>query len=292
DVLDDGSASGRGSFRTFPDAIEPFRFVVVGDTRSQHDVHQAIVNRMMAEQPLFVVNTGDLVTDGLNIRDWQAFFRINRALLRDVPYFPVLGNHENDSPFYFDFFCLPQNERYYVFHVGDALFLFLDVEGYHYATPEYMDERAKDIWWTNQNLQYLTQQKAWVENLLTLHESAGYIFVFLHEPLISVKRSRVEDAKLRRAFWDGLLEKHRVSVIFAGHDHHYHRAVVDQTHHITTAGGGAGLYDPDTPAPETVLAKKVHHFCRVEVGLTEVRIRAIEIGGALIEEVVVPRRHG
>jgi 3',5'-cyclic AMP phosphodiesterase CpdA len=290
DVLGTGSDSGKGSFTTFPDRAEPFRFVVVGDTRSHHDKHKAIVDRMIAEEPLFVVNTGDLVSDGLNIEHWMEFFRINHTLMRSVPYFPVLGNHENDSSFYFDFFSLPQNERYYMFSVGPALFLFIDVEGYDYDTPVYMDDAAKQAWWTHQNLAYMKRQKAWVENMLTLHESAGYLFVFLHEPLISVKRTRVEGAKRQRAFWDGIFEKHRVSVVFAGHDHHYHRAVIDGTHHITTAGGGAGLYDPDTPAPETVIVKKVNHFCRVDVGPQEAKVTAIEINGDIIEHLVLPRR--
>jgi hypothetical protein len=78
--------------------------------------------------------------------------------------------------------------------------------------------------------------------------------------------------------------------VFAGHDHHYHRAVIDGTHHITTAGGGAGLYDPDTPAPETVIVKKVNHFCRVDVGPREAKVTAIEINGDIIEQLVLPRR--
>ena len=290
DVLGDGSANGKGAFTTYPAGLEPFHLVVVGDTRSDHDTHQAIVNQIVKEEPLLVINTGDLVSNGLNMDDWKEFFRINRALMRNVPYYPVLGNHENDSPFYFDFFTLPQNERYYTFSVGDALFLFLDVEGTYYDTPRYMDERAREAWWAKQNIEYMRRQKAWAEKILTLHDSAGYTFVILHEPLISVKRTRVEDAKLRRAFWDGLFEKHRVSVVFSGHDHFYHRAVIGDTQFITTAGGGAGLYDPDTPAPETVLLKKVNHYCRVDVGEQEAKVTAIELGGAIIEEVVLKRR--
>ena len=32
DVLNDGSEEGKGQFRTYPDEIEPFKFVVLGDT--------------------------------------------------------------------------------------------------------------------------------------------------------------------------------------------------------------------------------------------------------------------
>src|SRR5690606_9639665 len=33
DILNDGSSKGKGTFRTFPREIEPFNFVVLGDTR-------------------------------------------------------------------------------------------------------------------------------------------------------------------------------------------------------------------------------------------------------------------
>jgi calcineurin-like phosphoesterase family protein len=292
DVLGDGSDHGKGTFTTFPKEIQPFRFVVLGDTRSNHEVHANAVRQVIAKKPLFAINTGDLVSDGLNIDHWRTFFEINSDLMRTIPYFPVLGNHENNSPYYYQFFSLPQNEQYYMFVVGDALFLVLDVEGYDYDTPQYMSQEDKVAWWSSQNLDYMEQQKAWVERLLTLHDSAGYIFVFFHEPLISVKGSRVTGANFRRAFWDGIFERHRVNVVFTGHDHHYHHAQVSEsTHFITTAGGGAGLYDPDTPAPETKVIDKSHHFCTVEVGESEAKVTAIKLEGGIIEEVVLPRRH-
>ena len=51
DVLGDGSAEGSGFFTTFPNKIEPFRFVAFGDTRSRHDIHQKIVNRIIRQKP-------------------------------------------------------------------------------------------------------------------------------------------------------------------------------------------------------------------------------------------------
>ena len=47
-----------------PVLVLPFNFVVLGDTRSRHDVHAKIVNRIIQKDPLLIVNTGDLVKDG------------------------------------------------------------------------------------------------------------------------------------------------------------------------------------------------------------------------------------
>ena len=49
DVLGDGSEVGSGWFVTFPEEHHPYRFVVAGDTRSNHDIHQKIVDRILAE---------------------------------------------------------------------------------------------------------------------------------------------------------------------------------------------------------------------------------------------------
>ncbi len=290
DVLQDGSDAGKGSFTTFPKKVQPFHFAVLGDTRSRADVHQKIVNRIIEEQPMFVVNTGDLVSNGENIQDWQKFFDINHQLMRDTPYFSVLGNHEKDSKNYYNFFDLPGNERYYNFSIGDALFIVLDGEGPEFSTPAYVRGENREYFWNHYNLDYLTQEKNWLENVLTMHKDAGFVFVFMHEPMYSIKKSRVAGAAMRRAFWGDIFERHHVQVFLNGHDHHYHHAFHGGTHYITTAGGGAPLYDTDAPQPETVMFKKIEHFMTVDVELEQAVLTAIDINGEVIEKIIVNKR--
>jgi hypothetical protein len=290
DIFGDGSPEGTGSFTTFPEKIQPFRFVVLGDTRSRHDIHAKIVDSVISQNPMLVINTGDLVSHGNNIQDWEKFFEINKKLLHLVPYFPVLGNHEHDAGLYYDFFNLPGNERYYQFSIGDVLFLILDTEGPEYETPEYIKDENMELFWNTYNLNYFKEQKLWVEHMLNLHDDAGFIFVFFHKPLISIKESRLEDAKIRRDFWGDIFERHRVQVILNGHDHHYHHALSGGTHYITTAGGGAGLYETDAPQPETIKFAKIEHFITVDVGLQEAKLTAIDINGKIIEEIMVAKR--
>lgn len=288
DVLGDGSQAGRGTFRTFPEEITPFRFVVYGDTRSNHDIHRRIVALATAENPRLIVNTGDLVSNGLEIGDWEIFFDVNRELMRGTPYYPVLGNHEKDSAYYFEFFNLPGHERYYEFAVGDVLFLMLDSEGAEYQKPEYVKDSMR--FWNNYERAYFEKQKAWVEHMLDMHRDAGYIFVFFHQPLLSVKASRVAGAKQRREFWGDLFERSGVQAVICGHDHHYHRYESGGTQYITSGGGGAGLYDGDALSPETKMFKKVNHYIRVDVGESEAHLTAIDLDGETIETVIVKRR--
>jgi hypothetical protein len=291
DILQDGTDRGKGTFHTYPEGTVPFHFCVLGDTRSGHETHRQIVDRIIAEHPLFVINTGDLVGNGNDISLWETFFDINETLIRNVPYYTVLGNHEQDSKNYYDFFNLPGNERYYFFTVGDALFVVLDMEGPDYETPDYLQGSARGRFWEGISKTYFEKEKAWLENLLTLNEDAGYIFVFFHPTWYSVKSSRVAEAVRRRAFWGDIFERHHVSAVMNGHDHYYEHALHGGTHYIVTAGGGAPLYDTDALQPETVKAEKVHHYTSIDVGEKEALVKAIRIDGSLIEKIVIPRRN-
>ena len=57
-----------------------------------------------------VMIPGDLVDQGWDIGDWRDdFFPMASRLTSQVPVYPVAGNHEGGTPFYFDYFRLPQN---------------------------------------------------------------------------------------------------------------------------------------------------------------------------------------
>ena len=290
DVLNDGTSRGKGSFTTFPEKIEPFHFAVLGDTRSRHDIHQKIVNRIIDENPLLVINTGDLVGNGNSIDDWKHFFEISDKLIRNVPYYTVLGNHEKNSDNYFNFFDLPGNESYYFFTVSDALFIVLDMDGEDFSTPAYLKDENEDEFWQNISKKYFDDEKAWLENVLTLNKDAGYIFVFFHPTWYSIKKSRVAEAEMRRKYWGDIFERHNVTAVLNGHDHYYHHAEHGGTHYIVTAGGGAPLYNTDAIQPETVNYKKIEHYLRVDVGAKNCIIKAIDIKGNLIEEIKMDRR--
>lgn len=288
DILNDGTNEGKGKFTTYPDKIEPFNFVVIGDTRSRLDVYDKILKMSMDKNPRFLINTGDLVGNGRDISDWEAFLKVSKRFMKNTPFYPVLGNHEKDSPYYYAFFDLPNNERYYYFTVGDAIFIILDSEGIHETTPAYIKNREK--YWNDSGLDYDIEQKKWLEKVLELHKEAGFVFVFQHLPLYSIMKDRVKESSDSRKFWGDIFERHGVQVFMNGHDHHYHHAFKNNVHYITTAGGGAPLYDFDAIQPETVKYSKIEHFINVEVKKNEAVIHVIDIHGKEIEKIKVNRR--
>ena len=289
DILNDGSSEGKGKFTTYPKKASPFNFVVIGDTRSRHDVYAKILKMSMDKNPRFLINTGDLVGNGRDIGDWEAFLKVSREFMRNIPYYPVLGNHEKDSPYYYDLFDLPNNERYYYFTVGDALFIILDSEGIHESTPAYIKNREK--YWTDSGMDYDIEQKKWLEKVLNLHNEAGFIFVFQHLPLYSIMKDRVAESTESREFWGDIFERHGVQAFINGHDHHYHHAIKNNIHYITAAGGGAPLYDFDAIQKETVKYSKIEHFINIEVEKEKAVLHVIDINGNEIDTIVIKRRN-
>lgn len=290
DVLNDGSEEGKGKLRTYPDKSIPFNFVAIGDTRSRNNVHKRIIEQVGQLNPRFIVNSGDLVANGLSMRDWESFFKINKDFMTNTPYYPVLGNHEKDSPYYYDFFDLPNNERYYYFTVGDALFVVLDSEGLRTTIPAFTSEGMEDTYWEESGIEYLKKQKEWLEQVLELNREAGFVFIFQHTPLYSVKKSRVEESKKVRAFWGDIFSRYGVQVFLNGHDHHYHHAFDKGVHFITSAGAGAPLYDIDAVQPETLNYKKIEHFINVEVEQDEAVLHVFDIEGNEFDTIKVERR--
>ncbi len=61
------------SFKTVVPKGKPFKFVIIGDTRTQHHIHQSLVDKIIKVRPELVINTGDIVNDGENLDDWKIF---------------------------------------------------------------------------------------------------------------------------------------------------------------------------------------------------------------------------
>ena len=226
------------TFRTAagPDQAN-FNFVVFGDTRSNPEVHQSVVNRIIQMKPDFALHVGDLVGDGSLPAEWETFFQVEEPLMANVPLYPVLGNHEGNSPLYFDAFFLPGRERWYTFEYGRARIIGLEIDGYQYeADPGHT-------------------QYQWLEATLA-QNTQPWIFVFFHAPLNTMQGFAPNSLD---NILVPLFEKYKVTAVFAGHNHNYQRRIVNGITYIITGGGGAPLYDlqPGNTPPEAS-AKEYH----------------------------------
>ena len=75
--------------------------------------------------------------------------------------------------------------------------------------------------------------------------------------------------------------------MFGGHNHYYARGVVNGVHHVTTGGGGAPLYDPESGHPNIVAYAKVNHFCKITIKGGELYYSALTPEGEVIDEFTI-----
>jgi len=239
-----------------------FNFVVFGDTRTQHQFHQAVVERIVAQEPDFVLHTGDLVADGLDAGQWDTFFEIERELIAHVPLFPALGNHEGNAPHYFDFFYLPGNEGWYVFDYGNARFLCLQVDGIADFGPQ-------------------SEQYAWLEATLAANMQP-WLFVYFHIPPYSSVQDYSEE--IVRQTLTPLFEQYEVDVVFNGHKHNYERNEVNGVTYVVTGGGGAPLYAMQEQEPTQAAFAKAYHFVLLEIDGNRLEATVISREGEVLDE--------
>jgi predicted MPP superfamily phosphohydrolase len=221
-----------------------FTFVVFGDTRMQHQIHRAVVARILALAPDFVLHTGDLVTYGYSASEWEIFFEIERELMARVPLFPVPGNHEGNTPHYLDLFYLPGNERWYTFDYGNARFVCLQVDGVADFAPG-------------------SEQYAWLEETLATN-TQPWLFVTFHVPPYSSLREDAEEIAVREVLAP-LFEQHGVDVVFNGHHHNYQRSTVNGVTYIVTGGGGAPIYEIVRADDHLLAYRNAYHVLHVTV---------------------------
>jgi 3',5'-cyclic AMP phosphodiesterase CpdA len=285
-VPGDAGDAGHCSFTTFPKGEHPFSFCVTSDTQNRgNNAHQATVERLMTDQPDMLFITGDLVSDGRNIGDWEEFFRVQGPLLRRVPCYAALGNHDRHSDWYFRFFALPGNEAYYSFDRGAAHFVVLDSPGLYMPEDNQPVTTADRDRFERRSRRYWQEQMQWFKDDLSGHADAKYVFVFLHYPIYCLLASRVESTNELRTRFGTVFQDHRVTAVFSGHDHHYHREVAGGVHFLDggAAGGKARLIDAPI-LPETVKHAVVESFARVEVGPQRAKVRVTDVAGNAVDE--------
>lgn len=282
---------GKAQFKTAPELGAPFRFVVLGDTRydlQPREVQKKIIAAVEKKLPALVINTGDLVTDGLNPIHWDTFFKMNRNLLKSVPYYVSLGNHEKNSSLFYKYFSFPKNENYFSFTWSNCHFVILDSEGPHFA-PEFPPDYRQRKKMKQKMDKFWEKQLNWFCRDMKNHQKYDFHFVFMHQPLFSLKESRRNEQKEFQKRFAQLFEDFGVNIVFSGHDHSYQRHFVNPVHYVVTAGGGASLYEMGKPfAKYTRKISLKHHYLLVEVHNKQLQVKAISSDGETIDQFSIP----
>lgn len=239
--------------------------IIYGDTRTNHAIHQKIVNRIMENNPDVVFHAGDLVGNGLNPEDWVIFNKITDGLRKTAEVYPTLGNHEKSSPLYFKNFNLPNNGRWYS----------LDRAGIHFIILD-----------SNSVLNTGSEQYRWLEdNLKSVDKKTKFVIVIFHHPIFSSTRSHADVKGLKHI--TSLLERYSVNIVFSGHAHNYERFYYNKIYYIVTGGGGAPLYGGTHKVEYSELFAAVYHFCKLSISSNQLTVTAIDIDSNVVDEFTV-----
>ncbi len=262
----------KGAFRTAAAANAPsYRFLVYGDTRTRHDVHRKVVEAILKDGvPEFAIQSGDLVENGEDNSLWPIYFDIEKNLLSQLAFFPVLGNHERNSRDFYEFF--QAMTPYYSFNWGNAHFMVINSD----IASSAVNKPARDAFWA--------EQTKWLEDELQASQSAEYRVVVAHHPPFSAVSNRQGSNPEMRALVP-MFENYRVSIAFFGHDHTYQRNLQTGINYVISGGGGAPLYDVDKPDPATSQkAISVENFVKVSVEGKVMKVQAKGLDGKILDE--------
>ena len=278
----DSLVSEVSTFATAVDSSRAFMFALVGDTQRNTRTPwawSAIAERVWADRPNFVVHVGDLVDKGLQKSDWiNDFFPAGQRLMSRVPLYPVLGNHEQDSPLYYQYMALPQPEYYYTFIYGNAQFFMVD---------------------SNRELGEGSEQYEWLEWALA-RSTARWKFVLHHHPPYTSDNDDYGDTRYARSVLGSvtrnlvpLYERYKVDFCLYGHTHLYERSWplrdnrIDQQQgviYINSGGAGGGIENfAPTRSWFTAELEAVHHYCTFNIYENTLQFKAIDHEGRLLD---------
>jgi predicted phosphodiesterase len=260
-----------GAFSTAP-LGEGFSFAVVGDSGSGGKGQLAVAGLLRRSKPDLILHTGDVVYPSGEQRHYdRRFFAPYGDLIKDVPVFPVLGNHDvrkGNGTAFLENFHPPRGspgstKRYYSFDWGDAHFVGLDSELYH-GDRGASAERQK----TFLGRDLAATGKRW--RIAFLHRS----------PYGSSRHGGDENV---REDLEPLFVKHGLDLVFAGHDHVYERTVpIRGVTYVVSGGGGRRLY-PAGMERLTARSRSAHHAVLVRVDGTRLSLEATAPDGAVFD---------
>ena len=255
----------------------------MSDTQGNPEVSRQLATLAWGQRPSFALHIGDLVSTGRNHDHWlKHFFPGMRPLINYVPFFPVLGNHEQNARHYYNYVSLPTPEYHYTFPYGNTQFFMID---------------------TNQNVDPASAQYTWLKEQLSSSTATWKIVCHHHPPFSSdendygnlwkTNKGTLGDLRVRQLV--PLYEEHQVDIVWNGHIHSYERTWPIQAEkaveekapfYMITGGGGGGLEDPAPTRPYFQNNVRYgHHYVMVYINGGTLELKAFSLNDRLFDYV-------
>ncbi len=240
------------------------RFGLLGDNRTVPEDHSMIINGMkekmielygedIESQINLVINVGDIVENGWTLSQYQReYFEPVSPLSATVPFMVSIGNHENESDYYYQHmkyeeFGGTEGEKYYNFKIGRVLFIGINSN------------------WQRRN----DTQIAWLDSTLQVaqnDETIDWVFSFCHHPGISEVWPAGNTAYVQDRVVPTLEKYSKSEFLFYGHSHNYERGATASGNLRLMLNGGGGssldrwrMYNNQTDYPE--IQRSFDHYC-------------------------------
>jgi tartrate-resistant acid phosphatase type 5 len=214
------------------------RFAIIGDYGQSGSPELGVANRVKSWNPEFVITMGDNTYSSAidqNIGQYYhefiyPYIGSYGAGATNNLFFPSIGNHdwgESNGQLYFDYFTLPNNERYYDYVRGPVHFFVIDSDSHE---PDGTSSSST--------------QALWLQARLAASTSAWNIVYFHHPPYSSSGSS----SGMRWPF-----QAWGADIVLAGHRHNYERVMINGFPYLVNGLGGASIHSFGTPITGSVV---------------------------------------
>ena len=185
-----------------------------------------LAKKAYADHPeaAFFVNMGDLVDNGEQASQWDAWFHATEPMAERIPSAPVMGNHETYNldwkvrrpEAYIHFFSLPSGDaehyrnEFYSYDVGDVHFVVLNTQDEELA-PWEPNLTEDEIAWFRRDM--AATRKKW--KVVIMHKDPlQYSFASRPEP-------RPEGFSETGRIWMPIFDEYGVDLVLSAHLHTY-----------------------------------------------------------------------
>jgi tartrate-resistant acid phosphatase type 5 len=262
-----------------PPRARHVNFAVIGDFGAAGLDEGRVADLIKSRDPDFIITTGDnnypdgaAETIDANIGQYfHAFIAPYRGTFGEGAkrnrFFPSLGNHDwrapNAAP-YLDYFELPNNERYYDVVRGSVHLFAIDSDPHE---PDGIDPESI--------------QAKWLKGALEASSSPWKVVYFHHPPYSSGSHGPTIGMRWPFRAWG-------VSIVYAGHDHHYERFSVEGVPYVVNGVGGNELYPLGARPPESLAGfDDAHGAVFVEASEHRFASRFVSTDGTTLDELVL-----
>lgn len=241
-----------------PSNINNQKYIILGDNRDGYDTFEKIIQQVNGQNPVFVIDNGDLVFSG-KPNQYRLFDQMASTISSTLC--TTLGNHDIRGNGRYTYSML-YGPAYYSFDYGNSHFIFLD------SSPGWAEKTAIS-----------DEQYKWLEkDLLKAQEMHIFIITHIppHDPRSGVTKNEIpnyaskvengenwfeqilnnynENKSMDHGFQDpkeakkfeSLMSKYHVDSVYLSHIHSYLEYTKDNVRYLITGGAGAELLTKDS----------------------------------------------